>query len=928
MRNLLGSVILAGAILLTHPFGVPAAVIKVVDFESAPRMVEYDLPHMVTIHPGDEYSPAELERNRRLLQASGLFRTIGIDAAEEEDGWRVIIRAVPYELVEKVSVAGNFFILKKDLARILRLKVGDPFREESAREDAMALLRVYEEDGYRGTQVQTEIRRGQGGIKVTYRIREGKPGVIRTCVFRGNSSVPAERLTPLLRLTLFTFFRRENLQESVDRLERYYREQGFLDVSITPDVERGTGIVPPAFTLTNPIKGLAALLPGQYEVVDITMNVEEGQHYRVEIKGNERYTDEDLQALLTFYRTGFFDEHEAEMSRKALLGFYRERGYYRADVDLDLDRDAGRVVFTISEGDSYDLAVLDVQGVKFFRDEEILARLKSQERAADGRRPLREDYLQSDRKRIRDQYLFAGFLDVEVLPPLVRLDAMPEGAEVRFSVREGPQSVVEKITFAGLEVMEKEELREVIRSREGQPYRPGWVTRDMELVLRAVSSRGYPHCRVSEDVSFSEDRGSVHIHYIVERGEHHSLGTVLVVGNRKTKDRVILREIPLRPGDSYRVDSLAEGKRNLYGLGFFEEVRIKTPQTVEEKTEQDLVVRVRERPSGLLRFGGGYGSKERFRGFVEVGERNLFGTGRGVSIRAELSTINRRYDLFYRERWPFGYRINSEANVFEEFLEEKAYDVLSRGVNVGVKKKFREHYTANLRYRFELVEYENVSFEFEDPLEEAEEAENLEPVNISSVIGFLGYDLRDNPVTPHRGSHHLFGVEVATPVLGGDTAFNKFTFETSWYLPLTERSELALGFRGGFSQTLTGFESLPLSERFFLGGARGVRGWPEDEVGPKDDVGNPIGGDTYALGITEYRFPLGRKSWKGVLFFDAGNVWTSLTDIEPTKAKYSVGVGLRYNTLVGPLRLDYGIKLNPDEGESPGRLYFNIGFPI
>ena len=169
MRNLLGSVILAGAILLTHPFGVPAAVIKVVDFESAPRMVKYDLPHMVTIHPGDEYSAAELERNRRLLQASGLFRTIGIDAAEEEDGWRVIIRAVPYELVEKVSVAGNFFILKKNLTRILKLKVGDPFREESAREDAMALLRVYEEDGYRGTQVQTEIRRGQGGIKVTLR---------------------------------------------------------------------------------------------------------------------------------------------------------------------------------------------------------------------------------------------------------------------------------------------------------------------------------------------------------------------------------------------------------------------------------------------------------------------------------------------------------------------------------------------------------------------------------------------------------------------------------------------------------------------------------------------------------------------------------------------------------------------------------------
>jgi outer membrane translocation and assembly module TamA len=107
-----------------------------------------------------------------------------------------------------------------------------------------------------------------------------------------------------------------------------------------------------------------------------------------------------------------------------------------------------------------------------------------------------------------------------------------------------------------------------------------------------------------------------------------------------------------------------------------------------------------------------------------------------------------------------------------------------------------------------------------------------------------------------------------------------------------------------------------------------VRGWPEDEVGPKDDAGNPIGGDAYALGIAEYRFPLGKKRWQGVAFLDVGNVWADLGKIQPTDAKYGIGAGIRYNTLVGPLRLDYGHKLNPDPGESSGRLYFNIGFPF
>jgi outer membrane protein insertion porin family len=927
-RNLILWALLAGAALLVPPEDAAAAVIRVVDFESAPRLVEYDLPRMVTLHPGDEYSADELERNRRLLEATGLFRSISAEAVEEAGGYRVIFRVVPYELIERVSVAGNFFILKKNLVRSLRAKIGDPFREETARSDAMALLRAYENDGYRGTQVQTEVQRGRKGVQVLYRIREGEPGVIRKLEFRGNDSVTSADLTPLLRMTLFTFFGNEKLQDSVDRVEQYYRDRGYLDVSVTAEVERGEGIVPPAFTLMNPIKGLATLLPGQYEVVDITLAVEEGSHYRLETEGNEKFSDDDLRPLLSFSRTGFFDEHEAGESREDILVYYRERGYFRAAVDLDFDRENDRVVFTVTEGIPYELTSLDLQGVEFFEKSDILSLLQSWKTGIDGSRPLRPDHLQDDAKMLIDHYRFEGFLDVEVLPPSIRLDGATGGAAVVFLVREGARSLVEDVAFDGVTAVEEEELRELLKSGEGLPFRPGWVTGDKEQVLRVMSARGYPHCRVREEISFSGDRRRVGIRFLVDLGDPETVGTILVVGNRKTKRKVILREVPLRSSDPYRVSDLARAKRNLYGLGYFDEVTLKTPEPVGDGVEQDLVIRVRERPTGLARLGVGYGSRERFRGFVEVGERNLFGKGRGLSLRAQASTINRRYDLFFREPWPFGYRINSEADVFEEFREEKAYDVISRGVSVGVKKKFRERYTVNLRYRFELVEYDNVAFEFDDPLELAAEVDDLEPINISSGIALVAFDLRDHPVTPHKGSHHLFGVEVATPYLGGDTAFNKYTFETSWYLPLTERSELAVGFRGGFSQTFTGFESLPLSERFFLGGARGVRGWPEDEVGPKDDAGNPTGGDAYALGIAEYRFPLGRKNWRGVLFFDAGNVWTSVTEIEPTKAKYGFGVGLRYNTLVGPLRLDYGFKLNPDPGEAPGRIYFNIGFPI
>jgi len=920
----------AAAFLLVCFLSTAAEAVTVsrVEFEERPRLSRYVLSEMVTVHPGDEFGPGLAERNKRLLEATGLFRSVEVKAFVDEGGARLLFRVVPYELVDDVSVEGNFLILKKVLLRVLRLKAGDEFSEEGMRSDAAALMRTYENEGYHGTLVRTELEHGEEMVSITYRISEGKPGVVRKIGFEGNGSFPGSDLTPLMKLTLYTYYRKDDLSESVDRIERFYRDRGFLDVTVSADVDRGEGAVLPAFSFVNPVKGLATLLPGQYDVVDVVLHIQEGQKYEIELRGVENFSEDDLLARLSFTETGFFDEHEAELSRRRILDFYQQQGYYEAAVEFDLDRERGRITYEIKEGDRYGVSAVVLEGVSRFDEDLLRSKLKLWKEVTGAEVPLRRDYLEGDPDRILDHYRYEGFLQAQVSPAQLRFGDSPGETVVTFTVEEGVQTLVGEITFQGVTAVEEGELRELLRSREELPYRPGWVARDKESILRAVSAEGYPHSRVREDIFFSVGRGRADIHFVVDEGEKRLLGKVLVVGNRKTDENVIRRELPLAAGAPYGFGAVAEGKRDLYGLGYFEEVTIIAPKSAEGEQEQDLVIKVRERPSGRISFGAGYGSRERFRGYVEIGESNLFGKGRGLSLRVKASTIDRRYDLFYREPWPFGHRLNSEADLFEEFREEKSYDVISRGINFGVKKEYRELFTLNLRYRFEFVEYDNVKFEFDDPEDLAREVDDVKPINISSVIALLGYDLRDNPVNPHRGSYHLVGVEVAAELLGGDTRFNKYVFETSWYFPTGERSELALGFRGGFSQTFTGFESLPLSERFYLGGARGVRGWPEDEVGPKDDAGNPIGGDAYALGIAEYRFPLGKKRWQGVAFLDVGNVWADLGKIQPTDAKYGIGAGIRYNTLVGPLRLDYGHKLNPDPGESSGRLYFNIGFPF
>jgi len=340
---------LAGALLLFLVAAAPARAVPVrmVTFEEKPRLSRYALSDLVTVHPGDELSPGLVQRNRRLLEATGLFRSVEVKAHMDEGGAWITFKVVPYQLVGDVRVEGNFLILKKDLVRVLRLKAGDEFTEAGMRQDAAALLRVYENEGYHGTLVRSEPDPGEESVSVTYRIDEGKPGVIRSIVFEGNDSLPEVELIPPMRLTLFTFFRQDDMTESVDRLEEYYRERGFLDAAVSVDVKEGEGAVLPAFSLINPVKGLATMLPGQYKVVDIAVHIDEGPHYGIELQGVESFSEQDLLARLTFTQTGFFDEHEANVGGRRILEFYQQRGYYAAAVDLDLDREEGKVVYTV-----------------------------------------------------------------------------------------------------------------------------------------------------------------------------------------------------------------------------------------------------------------------------------------------------------------------------------------------------------------------------------------------------------------------------------------------------------------------------------------------------------------------------------------------------------------------------------------------------
>ncbi len=895
--------------------------VATVAFSPADRIGSYRFADLVAVRPGDPLTPDLLERNLRLLRATGLFAEVGARLAVGPVGPGVIFTLLPHPLVREVLVKGNFLVLERDLVLMVRLRPAEPFREELVRGDSERILRHYDEQGYEGTTVAEEIVRGDGEVSVTYRISEGRPRVVREILVRGNRELGEGEIRKAFGINPYTFFRGADLQRGLDKLRDFYQRRGYLDVRVGSQIAGSEGALAFLAVLTNPIKGILTLGPAGYSLVTVAIEIDEGRRFEASFRGLAAFSEGDLRPLLTFQRSGFFDEEEVAAGRERILAFYQDRGYYLAEVDAQADYGAGRVVYIVREGRPVSVGEVRLKGFTHLDESWVRQRLDTRTSAGDEPSLLRSPQLERDRRRIESWYRAAGFSRVEASPPEVWPDAGPAGAVVIFSVREGHRSLIRYISFTGAVVQAPSHLQAAAGVSEGAPF----IAADLQPAAARVQAEyaraGYPRCVVTVRPDFDEDRASVDLRFTVDEGRLQRLGGVAVTGNGRTERRVILRELQLEPGDPFNPEALAKGKNRLYELGLFREVRYVLPEPVSPEAPQDLVVAVRERQTGFVGFGFGYASDERFRGFVEAGEQNLFGTGRGLRWKTKLSEIGYRHDLFYQEPWLLEYQLQGQADLYLESREETGYDVLRRGLMLGVNRDLTSRLLLNLRYRYEFVNYSDVVPEL------TAELGPLESFNIGSLIAALDYDRRDNPISPRRGSFSLASVEVARPLFGGDVSFAKYQLETSWYLPLGSGAELALGLRGGFTQLVLSAGDLPLSERFFLGGDSSVRGYDYKDIGSKDEAGNPLGGNIFAQGNLELRFGLFRKL-RGVLFFDAGELWADQAGLPASGLKTSVGTGLRYETLVGPIRLDWGRKISPEPGESPSRWHLTIGYPF
>jgi outer membrane protein insertion porin family len=652
------------------------------------------------------------------------------------------------------------------------------------------------------------------------------------------------------------------------------------------------------------------------------------------------------------------NEEQLEKGRQDIIDVYKGRGFNDVDVKfrvepIDEKRGTARVVYTINEGVKGAVKRVYFEGNEHFSDRVLRKQMKTRGKTLihfiDKSGRLDEVQLQQDLDSIREFYQNHGYMDVEVKD--VRKQREDKRTYITIVVNEGTLYHVGKISVTGFHVTSEEKIRALFKMKEGSVYSPKALHDDAKAVADAYGSGGYVDLVITPQGT-PAGPNVIDVNYKIEEGTRSFVQRINVVGNTRTKDKVIRREVLITPGDVFNTVRVDVSKKRLENLGYFSKVET-YPEDTDVAGRKDLTVQVEEKRTGSLSFGGGFSTIDQLVGFVELTQGNFdlmnwpSFTGGGQKFRARLQIGSLRKDVVIglTEPWLFdrplaltGQAFYNEANYLSSIYDQRDYGFL-----VELRKPLTPYIYVTLAYRLEDLEIFNVDASASDAIFEEEGSTVKSQVSAGAV-----FDRRDSPLLTRKGQRITVTPFVAGGPLGGDTQIYGWDAEASQYFHLWFDNILLINVEAATVDTWGDGNRVRIFDRLFLGGSNNLRGFDYRDVSPKDEFREPLGGKTMARATVEYTFPIIEKA-RGAFFYDTGYVNPDAWDFsfqtleipgkfprDPKKPQKppipydnlasDIGIGIRLDLPIGPLRLDYGYPIQRAGNKAGGKFNFNVGY--
>jgi outer membrane protein insertion porin family len=925
------------------------------------------LQELSAVRVGEPLRQEDIRASIARLDGLGRYDDVRVFASLVPGGVDLLFRLTPRHPITALQVTGNTGIPVNDLRRFLQQRYGgvpSSARVSAVEETAAQFLR---DEGYLAARVvgRTELLHDPDAATLVLEVEAGPQTRIRSASVRSTSPLDGDEVIRRARATVGLPYRRRDIDAALTTIEDDLRSRGYYEAQ------------------------LAVQAAPSAEGMDIVISIDAGPVVEVRVTPSGALPG-SVDEFIPIRLQGSADQDLLEDARARIERALRSDGFWKARAPFTRElRDNGSrllITFTIDRGPRYYVERVEWPASLSLPVAQLNALVDM------GRGDVfDEDNFLSGLGRVADAYRRAGYYSMRADPTYEEM-AVSAGAGralviLHPTITEGPVGRLTGITFdvAGTPQVAEEDVRRIMTSAVGQPYVEQNAAVDRSAIRSLYLDRGFPTVVVGVRPVFSEDGQQVTLHVQINEGSRVVIGDVSVVGNERVSTRMILDEMRLERGQAAGTSVLEEARRRLVAMGVFRRISISTTDTLGGNQEAHVIVNVVESPATTVGVGGGLeGGRYTFRraddtrddrlefaprGFFEITRRNLGGRNRALSFYSRVSLKRQdnddreddapgasdgfgfteyRVTTTYRERHAFRSETDLLLGVTSEQAVRTNFNFIRRGANAEALRALSPRVNVTGRYSLEFTRLFDVQFgEDDQPL-----IDRLFPqVRLSILSTGIGWDRRDNPITPTRGTLLTGNLETAARSIGSQVGYIKAFFQGAAFRSLDSGARTVVATRAmagvarGFPRTVevlsgdgtpvdTVVEDLPSSQRFFGGGSTTVRGFQLDRLGVDEIIrdGLSLGGNGIVVLNVELRRVVTRffgRDFGAVAFIDGGNVFARASDLDLGRLRGAAGFGIRYDSPLGPLRLDLGFKLKPrtikDQRERGWEYHLSIG---
>ncbi len=659
---------------------------------------------------------------------------------------------------------------------------------------------------------------------------------------------------------------------------------------------------------------------GGKEVVFIV--VEKPTVGSVMFRGVTRIPIKDIREKIKTREGDIFSEKKLKEDIDAIRQLYLSRGYYGTTVRAKVKEMPGnrvRVVFIVKEKKKLFVKKVRIEGCKKIKEKALKKRLATKKRTIfsffTGTGVLDEERIRADIAIIKSYYMNHGFIDVKVKGPIIKLTKDKKGLVVIYRVKEGDQYRCGEIDIYGDLIVPKWLIMEHLSQKKGDIFRWNRVKRDIEYITDLYADRGYAFVDVNPHMIPNRAKKLVNLAYEVKKNQLVWIRRINISGNLKTRDRVIRREVRVSEGDLYSATALKRTKQRLQNTGYFDQVEVKTKRVSENAMDVDI--RVKDGRTGSILLGAGFSTTENFIITGTIQEKNLFGMGYSIYWSGQIGGVSQHYTFsFFNPRYK-----DTDTSVgfslYNEIYEYDSFNSRQKGLSFTLGKYVGEFSSILATYRFENSKVYDV-----DESASRYVKESAGRYSTSSLYLKFTKDTRDNAKEPRSGYLYTHTLELAA--FGGNTRYFRNILDFSKFFKGPKSTRFSIRSRIGIIKGLLG-DSVPIYEKFYVGGPSTIRGFDTGEAGPLDENRDPIGARYEFVNNFEWHFPLiSELGLNGMLFMDVGRGSNSLSKAL-TDLRITTGFGLSWTSPMGPITITFSLNPFKRKGEDFFSTDFSFG---